>query len=132
MKNTVKLLLLGLMTWAIPFFAAFVFMDQTGQLSIDKYLFKTIMIIVGGLVGAFAIVIYFKKQQNAHLKHGVLSGITWFIINVALDLVLLVPMSKMLYPDYFNQIGLRYLMIPVMTILVGYILKVKYNDLKIS
>ena len=129
MKNTLRLLLLGLMTWAIPFFAAFFFMDQTGQLSIDMYLFKTIMIIVGGLTGAFAIVLYFKKYEDAYLKHGLLAGLTWFFINVILDLMLLVPMSKMSYPDYFSQIGLRYLMIPIMNIMVGYILNTKTNKL---
>jgi len=125
MKNTLRLLLLGLMTWAIPFFAAFFFMDQTGQLSIDMYLFKTIMIIVGGITGAFAIVLYFKKHENRYLNQGVISGLVWFIINVILDLVTLVPMSKMSYSDYFNQIGLRYLMIPIMCIMVGYLLEIK-------
>jgi hypothetical protein len=128
MKNTLRLLLLGLMTWAIPFFAAFFFMDQAGQLSIDMYLFKTIMIIVGGITGAFAIVLYFKKHKVAYLKHGLLAGLTWFIINVLLDLILLVPMSKMPYPDYFNQIGLRYLMIPIMTMMVGIILTSKTKN----
>ena len=128
MKNTPRLLLLGLMTWAIPFFTAFFFMDKTGQLSIDAYLFKTIMIIVGGITGAFAIVLYFNKREETYLKHGLLSGFIWFIINIVLDLVLLVPMSKMPYPDYFSQIGLRYLMIPIMTILVGYILTSKTKN----
>ena len=125
MKNTLRLLLLGLMTWAIPFFAAFFFIDQTGQVAIDIYLFKSIMIIVGGITGAFAIILYFKKQENTYLKNGVISGLIWLIVNVLLDMLVLVPMSKMPYPEYFNQIGLRYLMIPIMTIMVGYMLEIK-------
>lgn len=125
MKNTLRLLLLGLMTWAIPFFAAFFFIDQTGQVAIDIYLFKTIMIIVGGITGAFAIILYFKKQENTYLKNGVISGLMWFIVNILLDMLVLVPMSKIPYPEYFNQIGLRYLMIPIMTIMVGYMLEIK-------
>ena len=122
MKNIVRLSLLGLMTWIVPFVAAFFFMDKSGTLSIDVFFFKTIMILVGGITGALAIILYFKKEDAAFLKHGFLAGVVWFILNVGLDLIVLIPMSKMPIPEYFTQIGLRYLMIPMMTILVGYLL----------
>lgn len=125
MKNALRLLLLGLMTWAVPFFAAIFFMDQSGQLTVDKYLFKTIMILIGGLIGAFAMILYFKKIDNEYLKHGLLIGFSWLVINIVIDLLVLVPMSQMTYSDYFNQIGLRYLMQPIMGILVGHLLDTK-------
>lgn len=125
MKNIVKLSLLGLMTWSVPFITSFLFFNKSGALSIDIFLFKTIMIIVGGITGAFAIIIYFKKQESAFFKNGLLIGFIWFLMNIVLDLLILIPMSKMTYPDYFTQIGLRYLMIPIMCILVGYLLEIK-------
>lgn len=125
MKNTLRLLLLGLMTWAIPFFLAFFFMDKNGQLSIELFLFKTIMIITGGISGAFAIIIFFRKRDNAYLKQGIIAGIIWFALNVIIDLLVLVPMSQMPYNEYFTQIGLRYLMIPIMCITTGYLLEIK-------
>ncbi len=129
MKNTLRLLLLGLMTWAIPFFAAIFFMDQTGQLTIDTYLFKTIMILIGGVTGAFAIIFYFNKIDCGYLKHGLLTGFTWFAMNVIIDLLVLVPMSQMSYNEYFNQIGLRYLVGAVMCIFSGYLLETKTTEI---
>jgi hypothetical protein len=125
MKNIVKLTLLGLLTWIVPFFASFFFFDKSGTLSIDIFLFKTIMILVGGITGSIAIIIYFKKLESGFLKLSILTGFVWFFMNVVLDLMVLIPMSKMTYPDYFKQIGLRYLMIPIMCILVGYLLEIK-------
>jgi hypothetical protein len=125
MTNIVKLFLLGLLTWILPFIAAFFFMDKNGSLSIDVFLFKTIMILIGGITGAIAIILYFKKIESAYFKQGLLSGTVWLLINIVLDLFILIPMSKMSYPDYFMQIGLRYLMIPIMALLVGYLLETK-------
>lgn len=123
MNKTVKLLLLGLMTWIVPFIAAFFFFDETGQIAVDMYLFKTIMILIGGLTGTFAIIIYFKKVQSGFLNQGIIIGLVWFALNFILDLLVLLPMSGMNFGDYVIQIGLRYLMIPIMSIMAGVILE---------
>ncbi|MFC2104434.1 hypothetical protein ACFLS4_03665 [Bacteroidota bacterium] len=125
MKNILRLFLLGVLTWIVPFIVGFLFFDKTGQLAIDIYLFKTIMIIVGGLIGSFAIVLYFKKKNDLFLKHGVIAGITWFAINNILDILILVPMTQMSIDEFISQIGLRYLLIPIMCILCGYLLNKK-------
>ena len=125
MKNIVKIILLGLLTWVVPFITGFLFFDQSGQLAIDMYLFKSIMLIVGALIGSFAIAIYFKKQKGEYLKSGIIIGISWFIINILLDVIILLPMSKMSMSDYIAQIGIRYLLIPIMCILCGYLLNKK-------
>ncbi len=77
------------------------------------------MIIVGSITGAILLVSYFKKINEQYLKEGILIGIIWFCLNIVLDLLVLVPMSKMPILDYFAQIGLRYLMIPAMSIAIG-------------
>lgn len=53
------------------------------------------------------------------------SRIVWLVINWILDLVVLVPMAKMAIGIYFAHIGLRYLMIPTMSISMGYLLQNK-------
>lgn len=88
---------------------------------IDIFLFKTIMIVVGSITGAILLVIYFKKLTDNYLKEGILVGIAWFLINIILDLLVLLPMSKMPLGMYFSAIGLRYLVIPVMSIAIGYV-----------
>jgi len=107
------------------FFYSIFFIDKNGQLGTDIFLFKTIMIIVGGITGAIVIALFFKKTSANFLKQGIWAGTIWFLLNIILDLLVLIPMSKMSYPDYFVQIGLRYLMIPIMCILVGYLLENK-------
>ena len=125
MKNIVRILLLGLLTWVVPFFAGFFFYDRTGQLAVDIYLFKSIMIIVGGLIGSVAIAVFFKKIHSQFIKQAIIAGFSWFVINILFDILFLLPMSKMNMDDYIAQIGLRYLFIPIMCILCGYLLNTK-------
>jgi hypothetical protein len=46
-------------------------------------------------------------------------GLLWFGINVSLDVLILVPLTKMSLPDYFGEIALRYLVIPIMAFAIG-------------
>ncbi|MFC1536173.1 hypothetical protein ACFL4H_02250, partial [Candidatus Neomarinimicrobiota bacterium] len=93
--------------------------SKEGGLVIDIFLFKSIMIIVGAISGAFLLVSYFKRIHVNYLMESIIVGLTWFVINILLDLLVLVPMLGMSVADYFMQIGLRYLVMPVMSIMVG-------------
>jgi hypothetical protein len=119
MNKHVRNVLYGFLAWLIPFVASIFFYTKEGGLRIDIFFFKTIMIIVGSISGAILLISYFKKIHIGYLKEGIYVGITWFVINILLDLLVLIPMSGMAIPDYFLQIGLRYLVMPVMSIMVG-------------
>ena len=119
MNKHVRNILYGFLSWLIPFVVAVFFYTREGVLTIDIFLFKTIMILVGSISAAFLLVSYFKKIDSNYLKEGIVVGIVWFSINILLDLLVLIPMSGMSIADYVPQIGLRYLVIPVMTIMVG-------------
>lgn len=119
MKKYLKNVLYGFLAWLIPFAASFIFYTREGQLTIDVFLFKSIMIIVGSFSAAFLLVSYFKKIHADYYKEGIIVGITWFGINILLDLLVLIPMSGMSIVNYFTQIGLSYLAIPAMSIAVG-------------
>lgn len=121
MKKYLKIALFGFLTWVIPFVISFFFYSKEGQPVIDIFLFKTIMIVVGSITGAILLVIYFKKLTDNYLKEGILVGIAWFLMNIILDILVLLPMSKMPLGMYFSAIGLRYLVIPVMSIAIGYV-----------
>ena len=122
MNKTIRNILYGFLAWLIPFVAAFFFYSKEGGLVIDIFLFKSIMIVVGAISGAFLLVSYFKRIHANYLMEGIVVGFTWFAINILLDLLVLVPMSEMSRADYFAQIGLRYLVILVMSIMVGAVL----------
>lgn len=119
MKKYIKAGVFGVLTWVIPFVLSMFFYTREGQLTIDIFLFKTIMIVVGAANGAFWLVLYFKKIEQNFLVEGTTIGCVWFVINVILDLLVLVPLSKMSIGTYFIQIGLRYLIIPIMSIAIG-------------
>ena len=119
MKKYLKITFYGFLAWLIPFIASFFFYTREGKLTIDIFLFKTIMIVIGSITGAILLVSYFKKITADYLKDGIIVGVVWFGINILLDLLVLIPMSGMSISNYFTQIGLRYLVIPAMSIAVG-------------
>lgn len=119
MSKHIRNILYGFLAWLIPFVTSIFFYTREGVLTIDVFLFKTIMIVVGSTSAAFLLISYFKKIVTSYLKEGIIVGLTWFGINILLDLLVLIPMSGMSVTDYFTQIGLRYLVIPVMSIMVG-------------
>ena len=118
-KKYLKNVAYGFLSWIVPFVASLFFYTSDGELAIDIFLFKSIMIVVGSVTAAFLLISYFKGIGADYLKEGVTLGLTWLFINLLLDLVVLVSMFGMPVGDYFTQIGLRYLVIPVMTITVG-------------
>ncbi|RZN43450.1 MAG: hypothetical protein EFT35_01280 [Methanophagales archaeon ANME-1-THS] len=120
-----KMVVFGFLTWFIPFGLAFLFYTPEGELAIDIFLFKTIMMLVGAVTGATLLVLYFKGIERNYLYKGVKVGLVWFALNISMDLVVLVPMSGMSIGSYFAEIGLRYLIIPTMSIAIGYVAEMK-------
>jgi len=57
------------------------------------------------------------------LTEGIILGLVWFPINVALDLLMFMPEGpmRMTVADYMKDIGLTYLIIPAMTIGFGHL-----------
>lgn len=118
-KKYLKNVAYGFLSWIVPFVASLFFYTSDGELAIDIFLFKSIMIVVGSITAAFLLISYFKGIGTDYLKEGVTLGLTWLFINLLLDMIVLVAMFGMPAGNYFTQIGLRYLVIPVMTITVG-------------
>ncbi|MBB6402340.1 hypothetical protein HNP92_001662 [Methanococcus maripaludis] len=123
--NYLKCGFFGLLTWLIPFLLSFLFYSENEGLLIDIFLFKSIMIVISGLVGVSLLIMYFKDIKKDYLIEGIFVGVSWLIINLILDILILIPMSGMTYLTYFSQIGLRYLIIPTISISMGFLLKLK-------
>lgn len=119
LKKTGRLLLYGALTWLIPLIVAIPFYSPGGGLLVDVFLFKSVMIVVGGIAGALLLVLWFGGVRSEYLREGVTVGVVWLVMNWALDLLVLVPASGMDVAAYFGQIGLRYLLIPTMAIAIG-------------
>jgi len=81
-------------------------------------LIKSIMIIIGASLGGVLLFRLFNESPPS-LGTGIAIGSFWFLMNILLDLSILVPMTKMNLGNYFSEIGLRYLLIPIMAGAMG-------------
>ena len=120
MNRYVKLLLFGFLLWLIPFGVGFLFFDANGNLTISETFFKSIMVVLGALLGVAFSVDYFKGIKGDYVNEGIVLGFTWLVISIVIDLMLVFSgFFKMGVGEYFTDIGVRYLSIPIYTIGLG-------------
>jgi hypothetical protein len=109
---SVKNLLLGFLSWLIPLAVSFAFFGKDG-LWIPQPLFKSLMVVIGGGSGLWLLLRAFRNEPLT-ASYGAAVGLLWLAINLGLDAALLVPLTGMTLPGWFQDIGLRYLVIPMM------------------
>ncbi len=112
----------GFLNWLIPFVIAFFFYSKDKELLIDIFLFKSIMIVTGAVVGVLFLIYYFKAIQDKYLIEGLIAGLSWLAILILLDLLILLPLAGIGIKTYFIQTGLRYLIVPITSTGMGVIL----------
>ena len=83
MNKTLRALVFGFLSWLIPFAASFLFYSKEG-LTIDIFLFKSIMIVVGSISGAFLLVLYIKKLNKDIFREAAIVGLLWFGMSISL------------------------------------------------
>lgn len=117
MKSSKLGIVYGFLVWLIPFVVAvFIFpLKKSGS-----PLFESIMPVVISLCVVMFLNLYFKKVEAHFLKEGFVLGLVWFAVSIAIDLSMFMwgPM-KMTFADYMMDIGLTYLMIPIITVGFG-------------
>lgn len=118
MKAFYKALLYGACVWAVTFLAAMLLFPIHET---ERPLFESIMPVVLAASAVFFSNMYFSKLELNFLKEGIYLGLLWIIINTGIDLIMFSwgPM-KMSLIDYIKDIGLTYILIPVITIGVGF------------
>jgi hypothetical protein len=122
MKSYKLALLYGVLIWLIPFVVAFLIYPIRTS---NRALFESIMPVVVTMCTVFFSIFYFIKVKIDFLKEGILLGVVWIIISLVIDLAMFMPESpmKMSFVDYMMDIGLTYLIIPVICIGFGYLLQ---------
>ena len=110
--------ILGLLSWLVPFAVSFLFVDRSGQFLIPQPLFKSLMIVVFGGFGTALLVVAFHRIVPS-TRSGITLGCYWLLINLGLDLLILVPLIHMHIVTYLYDIGLRYLLIPIISTAIG-------------
>ena len=114
MTSVRKAIQLGLLIWLVPFVVAvLVFPLKTSWRS----LFESIMPVTVSAVATASAAFYFRGVQVSSLREGLAVGLVWMAISVAIDLPLMLsPPIRMPLLEYAADIGLTYLMIPVITL----------------
>ncbi|MBL7846574.1 MAG: hypothetical protein JNL40_03825 [Cyclobacteriaceae bacterium] len=118
-----KNLLLGFLSWLIPYLFSFLFFRPGGELVVAYATFKSAVTVVGVGTGCYLMYRYFKYVETDFVRNGVIVGVSWMVLNLVFDAIFLMPMAKLDFGEYFMTIGLSYLAIPPLGILVGYVLE---------
>ena len=117
-----KTIFYGFFSWFFPFVISFLFYKPGGELMVAYATFKSVIMLVGISVCSYLLVQYFRILDNKFKKFGFIVGFSWFFINIILDTLLLIPIMKVSFVNYFMTIGVSYLGIPAMSIAIGYLL----------
>jgi hypothetical protein len=113
MSSWRRALLLGLVVWLIPFAVSFVIVPLNGSW---RSLFESIMPVVLSAVVVACALRYFRRVGAASLREGLYLGLLWLGISVLIDLPLMLsPPINMAPLEYAADIGVTYLMIPIIT-----------------
>lgn len=124
MNKYLKIVIFGFLVWLVPFAVSFlVFPLKTSM----RPLFESIMPLILTIVVVTLTYYYMKNLDVNYVREGILIGIVWYVINIAIDLVMFLPASPMHmgFADYMMDIGLTYVMIPVITLGMGSLLDAK-------
>jgi hypothetical protein len=70
-------------------------------------------------------ILFLKKSEEDYFGEGLLIGIVWFVISIAIDLVMFMPETEwqMSLTDYMMDIGVTYIIIAAIPIGFGYIIE---------
>jgi len=107
-----KLMLFGFLLWITVFISSFIIFPLRSS---NPPFFETLISIFLVLFTVVASYVYFSNSLLS-IKRALHAGITWMIVNIIIDLPLFSfgPMKKDL-ADYFTDIGLTYIIIPIIT-----------------
>ena len=120
MNKNLKIVLFGFLVWLIPFVVSFfIYPLKTPIYS----LFESIMSILIAFAAVIFSYLYFESIETNFVGEGIVTGIVWFVVAIVIDLLMFMPASPMhmSFTDYMMAIGVKYLIIPVVTIGSGYV-----------
>ncbi len=117
MRSFGTAILYGLLLWACVFAVAIL---AAPLRETDRPLFESIMPVTLGLGTAVAGVRALGRAGRGSLREGLRLGAVWLVVQLALDaLVFSRGPMRMSLRAYLGDIGLTYLIIPVITVALG-------------
>jgi hypothetical protein len=105
------------MVWFIPFLAG---MALSSFHTSQRVLFETIMPVILSITAVAFLML--RRQAVSSFSQGLALGGAWLAMSIGLDLLMFMwgPM-KMSFADYMKDIGLTYLMYPIIAAGAGFL-----------
>jgi Na+/proline symporter len=107
----------GLLVWLIPFAVAF---SISSVKESWRSLFESVMAVMVAIAVVVFANLYFRRATRRGAVEGIKLGLLWMAISIAIDLPLMLGPPLNYSPlEYLADVGLTYLMMPVITIGIG-------------
>ncbi|HUL62972.1 MAG TPA: hypothetical protein VLT35_07895 [Methanocella sp.] len=128
-NSPVLMLVYGFLLWLTTFIVSWILKSATGspgqptEVTYGYLAFESLIPVALAALTLWFSYLYFKGMPGDFAKAGLLAGVVWMVVNVLLDQLLFAwgPM-QMPFERYVYDIGLTYLMIPVITAGAGYLM----------
>jgi len=119
MSSIKNALIYGFLLWLVPFIISIaIFPFKTSE----PFLFHSLMTVISVAMVVILSTLYFKKTEES-LKEGIFLGILFLTISLSFDyFVFIWGPIKMSVSSYIKEIGISYLVYPIITIGYGYLL----------
>ena len=137
-KHIKHMLWYGLLLWVIPFVMSLVIypikkagesMNQSGLINAAQMwhsLFESIMAVTVTAAVVVLAIMYLRKLDTRYYIEAIIIGLVWTAMSVVIDLFLFVwGPFEMTVAEYVCDIGLTYLIYPIVTIGCGVLLEIK-------
>jgi hypothetical protein len=120
MAGWLRAVLLGLLSWAIPFLISFFAFPLKRA---NAPLFSSLMFLVVLLTAGALLLVYFRNRRVS-VAEAALVGTLWLAMNLVFDYPMFAfgPM-KMTALGYYSEIGLVYLAFPVFALMAARLAK---------
>ncbi len=123
MGKTIRLLLLGIAVWAVPFAGGMAIFPIVPP---ETALFDTLMSVAMAFSASLFGYLHLRRSAAPGLDEGLFAGTIWMLMALALDIpfFILGPEQMRMTPgDYMADIGFTYVMIPIITGTIGLALR---------
>ena len=124
MNKILRRILLGLVIWAIPFMVSLLVWDVASNgPRVGMYWFNALMAFFWSVGFAIAACTYFKDvSKKDAVSEGWITGATWYIELLIIDLIVLVGLFGMTMADFYPMF-LTYLNAVAVSAAIGYIIR---------
>jgi hypothetical protein len=116
MKRFAAVMGWGFLVWLVPFVAAVALQPVKEK---NRLLFESIMPVVVCIAATAAAYFHLRGRANV-MRAAIVAGVVWLVISIVIDLMMFSGgPKKMGIGEYFGDIGVAYLIVPVVCLGMG-------------